>query len=998
MASFSSVGSASLWSVADSAHFTRFSIEGDSRGIAGQRAAHFSIYSSSSPAISRIAAIPEDAWDPRRPDLGMRHGITWITMSDLHHSATGSDPIAAYVAVDDVVFFSITLSSTLKHIKRVDAEDLNGTTALVTAVINAFPSLGEMCWADDVTRANRDHADWAAITTKAKIRDIAMVFGGQRYSPSNNGDMLALGALGLVGGNDDPMRRRKLTGKRLMKYKLGGAAIAESQMPHGWQHAKDKHGRAIDEGDRGLIPEADPEMVPVLQALYCAHATGASYQDIARRMEAFEATGLLRRRDHTDPANTYARAADDPLARYDAAKHLFVRSSFRPETAPSEEAIARYLDGTDPAEVFDTDARLYIAKVELVRTGRYYRRLKNDIRGRNIVLDGIAATYRDDLDEYGHFVVMSAPWAWPRGDDGQDIPRFGITDEVCRKVAARLLRELRAPRASTGGQAHRTPTRRALQSFTNWTVLPGDPGSAYDDEPTQWGVQARANNSGRSNFVVLFRRQSAGASQRGGRGWSYFGAGESKPAHIHATGSLGELCASVAVRLDTAVRRLADPASISTLAQAPLTENTGALQAAATRRRRLNRARSDRDQVEAEARGLRTMAAMAAADGEEEEAREYATMARDARDRLATAEAKLAKLEAKADGLQDAELDSPRLEQTDVSIAAYLVAGLEDASRNNGHASTRLGQMCDQTLTGWRFTAVDGDLTWSCTALLPLREGGHVEVPLTGTISNVRPRVGKDMATTETAVRYVFEEGRDLDGVAALLQVSRKGLLTRRIMPWLVSVGVTSRGAKCALVDHPLPGVRRMVHAHLNHDGFGPAEPSTPYRDLILATYLDPMTSWGDAATPDDTVWIRAALQLLTSDIKVLRRGLTVAALARALGRSEADVAALASPRPRPGGGFTRPRYLERAGSSGQRVRAIGCPHEDCATSAVASHVVLLPEVAASGFGVLCPRCRRAPRPEPRWSQMIFPDEYLTSWTTRGEGGLREQSKTVLAA
>lgn len=76
-------------------------------------------------------------------------------------------------------------------------------------------------------------------------------------------------------------------------------------------------------------------------------------------------------------------------------------------------------------------------------------------------------------------------------EKGNEIPRFGVPDRVCRQVGARLLRELRAPKAPTGGRAHNTPTRRALQCFTSWVVPPGDLGSKYDDEATQWGVQAR---------------------------------------------------------------------------------------------------------------------------------------------------------------------------------------------------------------------------------------------------------------------------------------------------------------------------------------------------------------------------------------------------------------------------------------------------------------------------------------------------------------------------
>lgn len=870
-----------------SGHAVRFSIVGDAGGIAAQRAAHFSIYGDS-PAIAKISAFPDHAWDPTTPEVGAKYGITWITMADLHHAARGTDPIAAVVCVDEVVFLNITLSSTIKHITREDGEDLNGVTVMIMSLLSHFPSLREMCWADDVTRAGRDKADWTQITTKCKHRDITMVFGGQRYDQHNPGDELALGALGLVGGNDDPNRRRKLTGKRLMKYKLGGAAIAETQMPHGWHHKKDKHGRSINEGDRGLIPEADPTMIPVIKALYDAHASGETYQSIAERMVAFETAGLLHRRDHTNLDNTYAETTGDPLASYDAAKSFFVRSSFRPSVQPSEADIARYVTGEDPADVFDADTRLYIAKVELLRTGRYFRRLRNDIRGRNIVLDGIPATYGDDREEYGWFDVLAAPWAWPLDDTGRDVPRFGLSDQTCRKVAARLLGELRAPKTATGGQAHRTTTRRVLQGFANWTAQPGEANSKYDDEATQWGVEARSNNSGRANFILLFRRESAGASARTGRGWSYFGPGESKPDHTAATGSLAELAASLATQLHAAVKHLTDPGSVASLTTLPTEKQandpTGIWQ------HRVDLKRAELTQLEAEAKGHRTLAALAAGAGDDDEAKAYATQASEVRTRVRGIENEITRFETKIHAHRNQQ-QAAHEDQADVSVAAYLVAGLEASARRNGEASARLGQLCDETFTAWRFHPEGEDLAWTCTALLPLRSGGHARMPLCGTIRNVRTRTGKTLANTETVIRYVFQEGRDLTDVAELLQVTRKTLLTQRVMPWLVRQGVTARGAKCALVDHPLPAVRRELHIWLTHDPERVAgTTSNAYLDRLRATYEDPILAWGDAAVPDDTTWIAETLRLLTTDKQIRKHGLPVLDVALALGKTEADI------------------------------------------------------------------------------------------------------------
>lgn len=971
---------------------TRFSVRGDLAGIAAQRAAHNSIYGAD-PAIQTISTWPDEAWDPAHAEIGEQYGVRWIRMQDLHHKATGSEPIAAVALVDDHLITSITLSSTTRHIVREDGEDENGYTRLMLAILNHYPSLTRIRWADDVTRAGRDAADWAQLKAKCKVRDVRMVLGGQEYDLKQPADEIALGALGLVGGNDDPARRRRLTGKRLMKYKLGGAAISEMQMPHGWHHKKDRHGRPVNEGDRGLVPEAEPAMIPVLRALYGAHAAGETYQQLADRMVAFESDGLLRRRDHTNLDNTYAETVGDPLARYDAAKSFFVRGGFRPRVQPCDLDIARYLAGDDPADVFDADTRLYIAKVELVRTGRYFRRLRNDIRGRNTVLDGIPAIYRDDRDEYGWFDVLAAPWAWPTDAAGQPVPRFGLSDETCRKVAARLLTELREAKAPRGGRAHQQSTRRALQRFDNWLVAPGEPGARYDDEATQWGVEARCNNSGKANFVLLFRRASAGTGTRGGaRGWSYFGPGESKPDHIVATGSLGELCASVSVQLDRAVRDLLQHDAAATLSELPPPEP--AADPTAAWRHKVATKKAELELVTKEAKGHRTMAAIAASEGNESEAAQYAAQAGEAAQRAGEVTAEISRLEEKIRVESASTHSAERDDHGDVSVTAYLVVGLERAARDNGTGPARLGQLCDELLVGWRFHPDCEDLAWSCEALIPLTSGGHARLPLAGTIRNVRTRTGRSLANTATVVRYLFEEGRDLTDVAAVLEVDRKGLLTRRVMPFLVNHGVSARGAKCALVDHPLSTVRRDIYSHLQA-GPHPDPPANAYLRRLLGTYLDPDLTWGDAAVPDDTSWIQNAVRLLTADTGTRKQGLPVLDIALALGRSEDDVRELVKPQRR-AAGFTRPRYLVYADKAKTRVKAVGCPHDRCKGRRYADHVALLPEVAASGYGVICRHCRRTPATHGEWPITQFPPAYLSSWTNRGPGGsLRVEGQTV---
>ena len=968
---------------------TRFSLE-SLAGAAAQREGHCNVYRDD-PDIARVSQIPAEAWDPKNVDLARRHGITWVTMSDIHHDAVGDKPFAAVVHVGDVVFLSISLSSTILHIKRADGDDLNGATQLIISVLNHFPSLRQIRFTEDTTRANRDSVGWSMTVKRCEVRNINMVFGGQSYDPSDPGDALTLAALSMVGTRDDPVRRRRLTGKRLMKYKTGGAALAEAQMPLGWLHKRDQFGRQVRDDQRGLVPKGDSVQIPVVQALYEGHAAGESYQQLAQRLVAFESEGLLARRDHRNPGNSYASAVDDGLAMYDAAKSIFEKSTDRPATMPDEDAINRYLAGAEPSDVFDSDTLFYLGKVELVRTGRYYRRLKNDIRGRNIVLDGIPATYQNDLDEYGRFDVLSAPWAWPLDDRGDEVPSFGLSDDTCRQVGARLLRELRGPRGAAGGRAHHKHERRAIQAIENWFAEPNTPDAVYDDEPTEWGVEARQNTSSASNFILLHRRASATTGAR--CGWSNLGPGEKKPDHIAATGSLRDLCASVATQLDLEVRTLLTGDEVARVNSVPETTQTVDPTAALDSKAALKRLEAE--DLEAKARSQRDLAALAHQDGDLEEVAAYRAQAKRNATEAATLRQAVAQLEKKVDDARSRAHTVERDDLADLSVAAYLVAGLERASGNNGLGPDRLGSMVDAMVGEWRFRPLDDEeLAWSCHVKLPLVSGGEAVLPLSGVIRDVRTRPGKQLANTRAIARYVFEEGRQLDAVADLLDVTRKTLLVKRVMPWLVEHGVTARGAKCALVDHPYAAVRREIYA-----AAAQADSSTflsPFQSRLRKTYFDPDLRWGDGAVPDDIGWIDLALGLLTAGADTKRHGLPVLDLALQLGKTEPDIRELVKPQHR-SGGFTRPRYLEYTDATKTHVKAIGCPHGKCKNRRYADHVALLPEVAASGYGVICRNCRRAPALHDTWPLTQFPSEYLERWTGRGAGGsLRSEAQTVL--
>jgi hypothetical protein len=87
-------------------------------------------------------------------------------------------------------------------------------------------------------------------------------------------------------------------------------------------------------------------------------------------------------------------------------------------------------------------------------------------------------------------------------------------------------------------------------------------------------------------------------------------------------------------------------------------------------------------------------------------------------------------------------------------------------------------------------------------------------------------------------------------------------------------------------------------------------------------------------------------------------------------------------------GGFTRPQYLQyTTGSDKQRVQAIACPHARC--RGLCDSAVLLPDVARSGYGVICSTCRRTPNiTNSRWARVAFPADYSRPFTgPRGTAG-----------
>lgn len=232
-------------------------------------------------------------------------------------------------------------------------------------------------------------------------------------------------------------------------------------------------------------------------------------------------------------------------------------------------------------------------------------------------------------------------------------------------------------------------------------------------------------------------------------------------------------------------------------------------------------------------------------------------------------------------------------------------------------------------------------------------------------------------------------------------------------MPWLVEHGVTDRAIKCALLDHPLAAPKQLVYGALtgqvdrSHDRW-----SAGWRAIVTDVYVTNPPHWGFAACPDDTTTIQQIVATLALP-QHRQAGLPVTVLAALTDLdAKAEIRRMAVPEDRAvsGLGFTRPRYLEYApGSNKQNLRVKPCPHRGC--PGVADRVLLLPEVAASGWAVLCSTCWRAPVTphtpgtgsaqqalQARWATAPFPRDYATYLTGRGgpAGSLRDRNETLI--
>lgn len=989
-------------------HWDRYSVK-DGDGIASQVDRHTRVYPGD-PDVQKYRSLPNEAFIS--PGAG-EYGVTFIAPADIHHTLTGTKSCASLVKIGRTAFFRVEMSAMARLVSRPDGDDENAFAVMALAVVAEFSNLEVSRWSGDPTRASRDAVNWAQLVRRHRERGVRMSFDGSEYDPRIDADATILGVFGAVGSQDDPVRRRHLAESRLRNMIAGGAVLAQQQMPYGWNIAKDERGRPTRDkrrGGKGLVPVGDPDVAHALGVAYQMYANGAAVVEVCEELAALEDAGRIERRSGQRYVRTFRGAVENGRqAAQDAVDGVFrARTNSKRKlpkpTKPTDAAIAAYEAGGDPAELFDFAQRFHIARVELLRTGTFLRVLCSDISQRGLVLCGQKAIYRDELDTKGYFVVEPS-WPWPIDPStGEPLERFGIPDDVLRRAAGRLLRGLRREKKATGGRAH-TPgvDRRVIQNIPNWTV--GD---------TEYKAVARHNQHTSGANIVLFRRPVSEGDPvppqtSGRRGWSKQFA--DLATYTAATINLHALAADVAKQIQATVKDALAPekqVNVGVVVTQSATRGDPAEAQRVKLRTQIELARADATKAQEAATGSQMMAARAMANGDVSKAETYDAKADEWAEQAARLSRDVERLTGELAAVEDTALDEdPAV--ADLSVTAYLTAGLLRAAANKGRGPTAVGELADQLLTGWVFQPDDKWVTYTVSLNVPLIDGGQAVFALDGKVPNVRAfrgrRVGSTNVTADNPARKdvlaetVFGHGLTVEAAQHLLAVgtTRASVVTKSLMPWLVTHGITVRGLKCALIDHPIPDAKQTVYATVTGiDDAQLAQHCDAWRTHIADVYTRPSFGWGDAAVPDDLTDVARVIATLGQSHFVARgRGAGVDDLARHLGQPVAHIRRFVKPEQRTSG-FNRPTYLAYSSSKRSRVRLISCPHPDCRRGR-ADVPVLLPEVADSGFGVLCSSCRRAPNvQDPKWARIVFPPSYVEHrWTGSGpNGSLRDSGKT----
>lgn len=908
-----------------------------------------------------------------------------LSASDVNHLSRDTKPSVVFAKIGTTLFLRVSLSAAQREIRREDGSQDNVYTVLLLSLLNYLDHLREVRWGVDETRAGRDAVNWALLIRRHSERNVGMTFAGQWHDPTDKADRLKLTLMGAVSSEDDPARRRKFVESTLARMARGEACMAPELVPLGWSLPVNHRGKVED----GALPVADLSLGEALGEFHTLHADGATFREIFLRLVELEKQGKVYRRSGLRHQYSYADALTSPDSPVDI--RAIVARMLRPLPprgfpsleAPSRDAVDAYVGGGDPVDLFTLPQRWAIARIEMLRTGVWLRVLKSDIAQRGLVLAGQSAISFDPLDEKGFFFV-EAPWPFPVDpESGRTVERFGIPDDVLRRSAARILLGFGGGgEGKRGGQAHVRAERRPFVDFGEWRL-------------GEWAFRARSAPGAREGLVntVVLRRD---ASITGSWGEQY---------RFHSKYAVGtfrqqSLASSVADAVTQAVEDRISPSKVPSIEQV---DDGGDGQAAAIEAARLT-ARAvavdaAAEEEERKARGAREMAALLVEQGEPLRALEY--------EKDAAAAAQRAR-ESRADGvrLRSAADKASRLtrshSESNVSVLAYLVAGLRRAAQT-GKVPDKVGGIADRLLRNWRLIPSEQEdafggkwLDYTVDLVVPVvdPDDDAIVVPLAGRVPNVRTPRAAPVAhpvrpraaglwtgpRIDHAGSMYFGEGRSLDEVSVATRIQPHVLVKGDLRKWLSRNGVSNLRLITALIDHPLPEVRQIVFEDLTGasaskdlSGF-----NAQWRRHVADTYRNQSMKWGPAACPDDLTPVHRVMETLK-----VHRYVTTEELAGALGLPRYALVEMASPRVRDNN-VPRPQFLDWGDHTKASVALIVCPHRSC--GGYASRAVLLPEVAASGYGGICVKCRRVPNAsDPKWSRIIFPPHYIDRlWSTTG--------------
>jgi len=415
----------------------------------------------------------------------------------------------------------------------------------------------------------------------------------------------------------------------------------------------------------------------------------------------------------------------------------------------------------------------------------------------------------------------------------------------------------------------------------------------------------------------------------------------------------------------------------------------------------LNELREARTNHEANARGLGLLAAKALEQGREADAEDY--------------EAQRAEEKAAADNL------APKIAKREQDLLAPrpVPSGAEGQFGDLARVVAYLRQCKDQgpvavndalleIITDMRFSEITPVSALLTVKLVVPTTDGPVELGPLSVVVARRGRTGRKgcpdaglAARRAEFAKMYLSEARSIADIAKTTGWDTT-VTERYVSEWLGEPGldgrprVPSKGLRAAIMDCPVPDVRRALGAHL----FGTPLPegiAPGWAEHVLRTYTTDVP-WALSWAADTHRQRRAVVAYVAAHDA--GRGVAVGEVEQVLGVDHWYLLDMLHDVRRAGN--ATPAYrpcLQRVGAaewdrwtsdSDKRVRLLACPH----CGGRASHVLRVPEVPAC---VLCPQCARMPG----HPSLVFGPEYFKNWEGprgRGDGHDARSGGTSVAA